>query len=135
MKLRLSDKDKKRFGVDDLPFDINTITNREALLLRGQGYPTPRLFVEALGKTGPDTDYLAWTALVWLCLRRAGAEVDVETLEFDSTSMRIVPDEEPPVVVSEGKAPGPEPSTTLTRSKRTSGATSRPRSTKASRSS
>lgn len=135
MKVRLSDKDKARFGVDDLPFDINTITNREALLLRGQGYPTPRLFVDALSKTGPDTDYLAWTALIWLCLRRSGVEVDPETLEFDSTSLRIVPDEEPPVVVSEGKAPAPAPSKTSTRSKRTSGATSTPRSTKASRSS
>ena len=133
-KLRLTDPDRKRLGVDeDLPVDIYSVTNREALGLVRLGFPTPGLWRAALlGKDKQDP--LAWTGLVWIGLRRIGVETDVETLEFDWDGIDYIPDEpapEPPA----GKAPDPDRSTSSTSQSSTGTATSKPRSrTKSSRS-
>jgi len=90
-RLRLSDADRAKFGCPEfLPVSLDAITNREAIALQKAGYPTPRLFREALrvkpvidpatGEPTPDGDYSvdveAWTCLVWLSLRRCGVGTD-----------------------------------------------------------
>ncbi len=138
-KLRLSDPDRERLGCPEfLPLDLSSITNREAIELRKLGWNTPRLFTRALiveeDKSSGEVDYVlnygAWTALVWLALRRAGVDTDPLTLEFDLSDFEWLPDvevEPEPEPVEEGKAPAASTSsapTSLTR-----GATSRPKST------
>jgi hypothetical protein len=49
-----------------------------------------------------EMDYQAWTALVWLALRRAGIESDPDTLEFDLDELKYEPDPVP--VADPGKA-------------------------------
>lgn len=125
-KLRLTEADRKRFGVTgDLPIDLGGITNREAIALKALGYPTPRLF-RAVNQD-EDPGPLWWTGLVWLALRRAGVDTDLDTLEFNIDELGIVADTEP--VAVEGKAPpAPDGSTSSARKSSTSTATSRPRS-------
>ena len=104
-----------------LPFDVGSLTNREAIELRKLGFNTPRLFWAALRarevKEGDEVvdvvvDYVAWTAFVWLALRRVGIEADPATLEFDAQQVEYLPDEPTePVEVDAGKASDPGPST------------------------
>lgn len=133
-KLRLTDPDRKRLGVDeDLPVDIYSVTNREALALVRLGFPTPGLWRAALlGKDKQDP--LAWTGLVWIGLKRIGVESDIETLEFDWDGLDYLPDEPAPESPP-GKAPEPDPSTSSAKKNLTGTATSKPRSrTRSSRS-
>lgn len=127
-KLRLSEADQQRLGVDgDLPIDVNTITNREAIELAKVGYPTPWLFQEALRTKAEHIDIVAWTAMVWLALRRAGIVTDLETLEFDLLSLDYIRDTVVEVAAPEGKAPDPEASTNSTRPRSRRTATSKAR--------
>lgn len=57
------------------------------------------------------TDYLAWTALVWLALRRAGIETDPATLEFDLDALEYEADPEPDAGKAQETAEDPEVST------------------------
>lgn len=112
-----------------LPFDLRGITNREAIEIAKLGYKTPTLLRRALFSSVEDGfDPLAWTAAVWACLRRAGVEADVRTLEFNVDELLFVPDEEPetPQMAEPGKAPAR--SRTSARKSSTSGATSRAKS-------
>jgi hypothetical protein len=120
-KLRLSDADRERLGAPEfLPFEAGSLTNREAIELRKLGFKTPRLFWTALKArevkedgevVDLELDYLAWTMLVWLALRRVGIQTDVDTLEFDLDALRFIGDDEPqPVEEEPGKAPDPDPS-------------------------
>lgn len=105
--IRLSEKDRERLGCPELlPFDIFSVTNREAIVLRDLGYTTPkqwRIALEAIpvekdddGKViDAEIDYVAWTGLVWLSLRRAGIDTDVKTLEFDAYDIGYIKDPEP----------------------------------------
>ena len=126
-KLRLTDPDRKRLGVDeDLPVDIYSVTNREALSLVRLGFPTPGLWRAALlGKDKQDP--LAWTGLVWIGLKRINVDADVETLEFDWDGLVYIPDEPPPEPPA-GKAPEHDPSTSSARTSSIGTATSKPRS-------
>ncbi|MGE5830149.1 MAG: hypothetical protein ACM30G_17575 [Micromonosporaceae bacterium] len=130
-KLRLTDADRKRLGVDeDLPVDVFSVTNREALGLVRLGFKTPALWREVLlaeDRKGDNADPLAWTGLVWIGLRRIGVEVDIETLEFDFDGVGTIRDEDPPER-EEGKAPGHDPSTSSPSPSSTGTATSKPRS-------
>ena len=120
-KLRLTDADRERLGCPEfLPFEPGSLTNREAIELRKLGYKTPVKFWDALRaerETDGDQvvdvvlDYVAWTALVWLALRRVGIQSDPATLEFDVDGLQYVPNEEP-AEEEPGKAPAvPDPST------------------------
>jgi hypothetical protein len=137
--LRLAEEDRKRLGGPELlPFDLSDVTNREAIEIARFGYKTPNLFRKALYNRNSDEDGLdwkAWTAAVWLALRRAGVEVDLLTFEFNCDRLEYLGDEDPePAQESEsGKAPAP--STTSARTRSTRGATSRATSSKRSRSS
>lgn len=125
----LGEADRQRLGCpESLPFDLRSITNREAIELRRLGFNTPRLFRVALApKTVPVldgdqpllgddgapvedvvVDYQAWTALIWLALRRAGIVTDPATLEFDLSEFNYVADPEPEQQANEGKAEAPE---------------------------
>lgn len=131
--LRLAAADVACLGCpEELPMDLASLTNREAIQLRTMGYATPRQFRRALqtkdipvldadgtpeldadGEPVVDTamDYAAWTVLVWLLLRRAGVNVDVREFEFDLQGMEYVPDPEPAEIVEadeSGKAEDPE---------------------------
>ena len=91
-----------RLGAPErLEFRANTCTNREAMVLVKLGYPTPRQWYRALVprrvKLEPiedewplvvdvELDITAWTAAVWMALRRVGIVVDIDTLEFDFES-------------------------------------------------
>lgn len=135
--LKLSPADRERLGApEEMPMDLASLTNREAIQLRTFGFPTPRVFRKALqmrevpaldedGNPEKDDDgnpvvdrvmnYEAWTALVWLMLRRVGVNVDVREFEFDLNALEYIPDPEPEEVVEvdePGKAPEPEDSTT-----------------------
>lgn len=120
-RLRLCEADRERLGAPEfLPFAVGSLTNREALELRKLGYNTPRLFWGALRAREVkeddeivDTvvDYMAWTAFLWLALRRVGVQTDLDTLEFDVERLEYLPDEEPPEPVESGKAPDLEDST------------------------
>jgi hypothetical protein len=107
--LRLSEADQQRLGCPELlPFDLRGITNREAIEIAKLGYKTPTLLRRALFSSVEDGfDPLAWTAAVWVSLRRAGIESDVRTLEFNVDELLFVPDEEPetPQTAEPGKAP------------------------------
>ena len=119
--LVLSEADQARLGCPSkLPFDHTTVTNREAVVLaRFGGWHTPRLWYRALTTTPvylnddgtsrilgrdeerPDeepydaaVDPVAWTAAVWIALRRAGIPTDLDTLEFDLQNLRLVEDED-----------------------------------------
>lgn len=118
--IRLSEADRERLGCPELlPVDLQSATNREAIALSKLGFNTPRRLAAAL--ISQDTDgeiepnWTAWTALVWLALRRAGVEVDPLTLEFDIDSVEYIRDPEPEPVpepeVDAGKAEDPEDST------------------------
>jgi hypothetical protein len=128
--LRLSEADQQRLGCPELlPFDLRGITNREAIEIAKLGYKTPTLLRRALFSSVEDGfDPLAWTAAVWISLRRAGIETDVRTLEFDVDELVFVPDEEPetPQTAEPGKAPAR--SRASARKSSTSGATSRAKS-------
>lgn len=128
--LRLSDRDRERLGCPELiPLDIYGITNREAIEVAKLGYKTPRMFREGLNRKGEDFDHLAWTGAVWMALRRAGVETDIQTLEFDVEMLAYIPDPEPVEAVAEsGKATAREGSTNSTTPSSTSGATSKPKS-------
>jgi hypothetical protein len=129
-KLRLAAVDRERLGCPELlDSSIASMTNREAMELQKIGYPTPGLLAAALRAGGAETDFRAITALVWLALRRAGVQVEFDTLEFNLNDLESVPDPEPEPVVSEGKAPGREVSTNSPRKRSTSTGTSRRRST------
>lgn len=120
-RLRLSDADRAKFGCPEfLPVSLDAITNREAIALQKAGYPTPRLFREALrvkpvidpatGEPTPDGDYSvdveAWTCLVWLSLRRCGVETDLATLEWNVDGVDYLPDEETATPVTAEVEPG-----------------------------
>jgi hypothetical protein len=107
--LRLTEDDRQRLGVDgDLPIDLAGITNREAIALKTVGFATPNLFRAALREEDP----AAITALVWLCLKRAGVQADLASLEFDIDDLDYIPDPDPSPAWEPGKAPpGPEDST------------------------
>lgn len=93
--------------------DVTSVTNREAIELAKLGFATPYLWRRAMGAyREPDEeyapDYLAWTGLVWMALRRAGIHVDLATLEFDFDSLltRKDPGEtDEPGDAEPGKAP------------------------------
>lgn len=138
--LRLSSADRDRLGCSDLlPIALGSITNREAIALQQLGYPTPHAFREALKAkpVDPDdehspiatVDYEAWTALVWLGLRRAGIESDLDTLTFDYESLELVVDKPPAQPRESGKDRAPARSTRSARTNSTSGGTSRRKST------
>lgn len=128
-KLRLTDADRKRLGVDeDLPFEPYTVTNREALVLAKLGYPTPRLWRASLFDKDAEPDALVWTGAVWIGLHRLGIETDIATLEFDWDGLDLIRDDPPPEVPVAGKAPGPDPSTNSAKPNSTSTATSKRRS-------
>jgi hypothetical protein len=142
----LSDADRIKFGCPEfLPVSIDAITNREAIALQKAGYPTPRLFREALrvkpvidpatGEPYSDGDYTidieAWTALVWLALRRAGVDTDLATLEWDIDGVDYLPDEETAAPVTPEVEPG-KAARSRASAKRSSngGVTSRAKSTR-----
>jgi hypothetical protein len=105
-RLRLQEADRQRLGTPELlPVDLTTITNREAIALQKQGFPTPKALARAL-QTSDESDqhYEAWTAFVALALRRAGIEVDVATLEFMLPVEVLANEELPEPVVVQGKA-------------------------------
>ena len=131
LQLRLADADRERLGCPEfLPVvTAMTITNREAVELQRMGYPTPVAFGAALDRPDNDVDYEAWTALVWLALRRAGIESDPKTLEFSFLGLRLVNDEDVAPKVPEGKATGRGRSTSSRPRKSTRGATSAAKST------
>ena len=137
--IRLGDADRVRLGApEELPIDLDRLSNREAIQLRFLGYNTPRLFRKALlpkrldedgnevhgsaddlklvhegGKVADmQIDYEAWTALVWLALRRAGVNVDVKTFEFDVDECAYVADPEPEAPKAPEPDEDPEASTT-----------------------
>ncbi len=118
MYLILSKSDRERLGAPErLLLDLDSITNREAVQLRTVGFRTPRLFRRALAAarldddgnevTGNDAklaseggkavdfeiDYAAWTAVVWLALKRSGVDTDIRTLEFDPEALTTAPDD------------------------------------------
>ena len=135
IRICLSDADRERLGAPKtIPFDFETLTNREAMTLQRLGYPSPRIFRKALqihplNENGEatknddgeaytfDVDYLAWTALLWLALRRCGINVDVDTLEYDIENLRLLGDDEPetkpPVHGGDDTGKAQEPSQTL----------------------
>jgi hypothetical protein len=124
--LRLSDADQERLGCPELlPLAIADITNREIMQIGRLGYRTPDVFRRALSKRGEEMDPTAWTAAVWLALRRAGVQVDIDELEFNADQLAYVPDPDPVEPEPEGKAPARAPSTKPTS---TRGGTSRARS-------
>lgn len=149
-RLLLSEEDRKRLGVtgEYLPIDLGSLTNREAIDLAALGYRTPAMFRRALLPVPVDEDgkpcdradaddfqldYGAWTALMWLALRRAGIDSDPETLEFNIGFTRLVADPDPVEPADEepsGKAPGD--STSSDQKNSTGGATSPARSRPAS---
>lgn len=133
-KLKLGAADRERLGCPELiEFSVASITNREAMALQKLGYPTPGSLAAALRDNTDGIDYSAWTAMVFLALRRAGVDVDAETLEFSIGELDWVPDEVPtPAAVKSGKAPGRAASTSSPRKRSTSTATSRRRSTNTS---
>lgn len=105
--VRLSDEDRKRFDCPEvMPIDLQAVTNREAIELAKLGYATPRLWQRALEVTpiidddgnrvpgGYRMDYLAWTGVVWVALRRSGVNVPLGELEFDINGLEYVPDPE-----------------------------------------
>ena len=105
--VRLSDEDRKRFDCPEvMPIDLQAVTNREAIELAKLGYATPRLWQRALevapildedGNPVPGgyrMDYLAWTGVVWVALRRCDIHVPLATLEFDINGLEYVPDPE-----------------------------------------
>jgi hypothetical protein len=112
-RLRLADADRERLGCPEfLTNPLDTVTVREAIELQKLGYKTPTLLAKALVASDEGPDYSAWTAFVWLALRRAGVECDPATLDFDIVGMQILADEEPPEhIVESGKAPAREGST------------------------
>ena len=128
--LRLSEPDRERIGGPELlPFRLRGMTNREAIEIAKLGYKTPTLLRKALFETGPEgLDPLAWTAAVWMSLRAAGVESDLQTLEFDLDALAYVPDEEPQPPESGEPGKAPAPSKPSARKRSTSGATSRARS-------
>ena len=126
--LRLSEADQERLGCPELlPLAIADITNREIMQIGRLGYRTPDVFRRALSKRGEDMDPTAWTGAVWLALRRAGVETDIDTLEFNADQLAYVPDPDPVEPEPEGKAPARARSTTSATSS-TRGGTSRARS-------
>lgn len=130
-RLRLVEADRQRLGCAELlHIDLGSVTNREAIALRKQGFPTTRLLAKALA-SAPDADghYEAWTAYVWLALHKAGIVVDPAELVF-SLQLEILADEEPvEPVVEVGKAPEVHAASTSSPRKRsTSTATSRRKS-------
>lgn len=128
--LRLSKADQERLGVPErLPLDIVGITNREAIEIAKLGYKTPLLFRRALFHTAEDGwDPVAWTAAVWLVLRRVGVEVDVNTLEFNVDELDFEADEQPETPQAEEPGKAPARSRSSARKTSTSGGTSRARS-------
>ncbi len=137
--LLLAVKDRERLGAPErLDMDLGGITNREAIQLRTMfQFRTPRMWRSALrgvpvdvdgnevtdrnaatvADGGPVADYVmdygAWTALVWLALKRAGITVDPATLEFDADDISYEADPEPEQPgKAEESTPDPEPSTT-----------------------
>lgn len=131
LHLRPSDADRERLGCPELlPLVTATsITNREAVALQRIGYPTPAAFGRALDKGEGEVDYDAWTALLWLGLRRVGVDVDLETLEFEVLGLRVVNDEDVAPKEQPGKAPARGRSGNSRRKSSTSTATSGPRLT------
>jgi hypothetical protein len=117
MYLRLSDTDRKAFGLDEewMYWENGRFTNREARLLErpepdGPGVG-PEDWMEALRgeivevdgipqvdeETGepirkPSAD--TWDAIVWLCLRRNGVEVTWQAFEYDRNYLGYRPDHE-----------------------------------------
>lgn len=133
LQLRLADADRERLGCPELLPVVTamTITNREAVELQRLGYPTPQAFGAALNRDGDDIDINAWTALVWLALRRVGIETDAKTLEFSLLGLRLInDDDEAPKVAVAGKAPGRGRSTNSRKTRSTPGATSAAKSTR-----
>lgn len=137
--LRLGDADRERLGApEELSIDLDRLSNREAIQLRALGWSTPRLFRRALAAKGLDedgnevrgsaedlklvhdggkvvdfqVDYEAWTAFVWLALRRSGVNVDAKTLEFDIEECAYVGDSEPELPKESPPAEDPEVSAT-----------------------
>lgn len=111
MRLRLQEADRQRLGCPEfLPISLTSLTNKEAIGLKKQGFPTVRLLTKALEKPG---EYEAWTAFVWLALRRVGINIEPADLEFALPVEVLGDEDEPePVVVEEGKAEeAPEAST------------------------
>ncbi len=133
--LSLSEADRERLGApEQLPIDLDRLSNREAIQLRFLGFNTPRIFQRALmpkrldddgkevrgsaddlkwvsdgGKVADiQIDYEAWTAFVWLALRRSGVNVDPKTLEFDIEETIYHQDVEPELPKEEPPAVDPE---------------------------
>lgn len=126
--LRLSNADQERLGCPELlPFAIADITNREIIQIGRLGYRTPSVFRRALARRGDEHDAMAWTAAVWLALRRAGVETDIDELEFNVDELGYVPDPDPIEPQPEGKAPARARSTNSAASS-TRGGTSRAKS-------
>ena len=125
--LKLGAADRERLGAPEaISIDLGGITNREAIRLRVLGFNTPRLWRNALrgrpvddeGNTTDaesavdfEMDYQAWTALVWLALRRANIEADPSTLEFSLDELSYEADPEPEPGKAEDPAGVPDPST------------------------
>lgn len=140
MRLALSPADRERFGCPvELPIDLSTLTNREAVLLQELGFPSigglgRRLQMKQNDDGETVLDYAAWDALVWLALRRVGVNVDVQTFEYDVHSIRILGDEKPeplPAAPDDpGKAEGPEALPSSPTKKPKSGSTRGRRSTR-----
>lgn len=140
MRLVLSPSDQERLGCPaELPISLDTLTNREAVLLQELGFPT----IGSLGRRlqfkkndDGDTviDYAAWDAYVWLALRRAGVDVDVRTFEYDVHSIRLLnedkPEPLPGPVDDPGKAEGPAASTNSPTKKPRTGSTRGRKSTR-----
>ena len=125
-RLRLSDADRERLGCPEfLANPLDTVTVREAMELQKLGYTTPQMLAKALTAREEGPDYAAWTAFVWLALRRGGVECDPATLDFDIVSMAILADEEPvEPKVDPGKAPARGGSTSSPAKNSTRGGTS-----------
>ena len=124
--LKLGEADRERLGApESISIDLGGITNREAIRLRVLGFNTPRQWRTALRGRPLDAegnstdseqavdfemDYQAWTALVWLALRRAGIEKDPAELEFDIDALTYEADPEPESGKAEEPAEAPDPS-------------------------
>jgi len=113
-RLRLQAADRERLGCPEfLQLDLNTVTNKEAIALRKLGFPTPRALVRALQASDEgENQYEAWTAFVWLALKRADVDADPDVLEF-ALPVEVLTEEEPPESVDEPGKPEevPEAST------------------------
>lgn len=103
MLIRLSDEDRKRYGIEDewIGFDIFPITVKQAIALQDAGFHEPEELVDAWNAQFSDSDgekprvkldFRVWEARVWLAVTKAGVAVSMADFDFDMTNARIAAD-------------------------------------------